>query len=111
PLDPTEFRVYMYVPTGSIVRNVGAAGMFNVYTGESRLISEVSAPPFSYFLEINPNKRDANYLEITFFGTDYPIDCETDLCLDVPILESNTFLPAFHRSKADIIKAMNDGDE
>ncbi len=105
--DLDEFRVYVYILKGSIARNLGVSGMFNAYTGENRLVSEVSAPPFSYFLEINPQKKDDNYCDISFFATDYYKNYTTDLRLPIPILESNTFLPAFHKSKEDIIKSYN----
>jgi len=104
-LDPQEYRISFYLNRGSIGKFLGITGMMNFFTGERHLVSEVAAPPFSYFLEINPRGL-CRYFDITYFANEYSYDFESDLFLPVPILESNSPFPTDHRSQAEILECL-----
>ncbi|HWR83810.1 MAG TPA: hypothetical protein VN285_10960 [Candidatus Deferrimicrobium sp.] len=104
-LDPMEYRISLYLNRGSIGKFLGITGMMNFFTGERHFVSEVAAPPFSYFLEINPTGK-CRYFDITFFANAYSYDFESDLSLPVPILESNSPFPTDHRSQAEIVDCL-----
>lgn len=101
-----KFGVYLYVLIGAVARYIGIASILQLKnTGNvARVLSELSAPPFGYVLEINPKIKEG-YCDITFFANEFRYDQEVDLSLKVPVYECNTYFPADYRTKQEV---MND---
>jgi len=103
-LEIKNYGLYLYVLKGNISRYIGIAGMLNINNHENRLLSELSAPPFGYVLEINP-KHGGEYCDIAFFANQFDYNDRKTIRLDIPVYESNTPFPADYRTKQQV---MND---
>lgn len=102
-LPSQQYGFYVYVLRGSISRYIGMAGILSTRTGAKRILSELSAPPFGYVFEIEPeNKRD--YCDITFFANDFKYHEKRTITLYIPIYESNTYFPADYRTKKQVMR-------
>ena len=99
-LPDQNYGLYLYFLTGTIGRYVGIQGILNIKRGESRIISELSHPPFGFVLELNPKKTDY-YCNINFFSK-FKYNEEKNLSLKIPVLESNTPYPGDYRTKQRI---------
>jgi hypothetical protein len=106
-IDPKKYGLYIYVLRGSIARYAGITSMLSLEPKHIRVLSELSAPPFGYVLELEPKDKSA-YCDITFFANSYKITKKETLNLKIPVYESNTPFPTDYRSKqkvmADYIK-------
>lgn len=104
-MDSKRFGIFLYVVQGSISRFIGLAGVLNLNPGQvkNRFVSELSAPPFGYVLEIDP-KESSKYCDLTFFANQYEVDQKISICLRVPVYENNTPYPVDYRSKVEVIK-------
>lgn len=101
---PPGYRIFAYVITGKVSRYIGMSGAIGS-TG-NRVLSELSAPPFGYVLEINPSESVKSlYSDITFFGRAFGYQEKRDITLTMPVLESNTLFPADYRSREEIMAA------
>lgn len=99
-----KFGIYLYLLLGGITRYVGIASILQLKnTGNFiRVLSEFSAPPFGYVLEINPKSKE-EYCDITFFANNFRYDQKVDLSLKMPVYECNTYFPADYRTKKEVI--------
>lgn len=99
-----KFGIYLYALSGSIARYLGIAGILQLKSTENinRVLSELSAPPFGYVLEINP-KTTKEYCDITFFANEFKYEQKANLSLNIPVYESNTYFPADYRTKKEIM--------
>jgi hypothetical protein len=97
-----KFGFYVFVLRGSILRYIGITGILNS-DGSTRILSEISAPPFGYVFEIEP-KGKANYCDLTSFGNNYKYDDKVTIRIDVPVLEVNSYFPADYRTKWEIME-------
>lgn len=100
-----KFRIYLYLLRGSISRYAGLSVIGSIHTGETRILSELAAPPFGYVLEFNP--KDApivEFCDITFLGNDFDFDQRTTLTLEIPTYESNTPFPGDYRGRVKVVE-------
>lgn len=98
------FSIYLYILIGTVARYIGIASILQLRKSRKliRLLSELSAPPFGYVLEINPkNKQD--YCNITYFANDFHYNKKVNLSLKIPVYECNTYFPADYRTKREVI--------
>jgi len=100
-LSEKKFGFYIYVLRGTILRYIGIGGI--LFSDKSiRIISEISAPPFGYVLEINPADK-SKYCDITFFANQYEYDEKRTISLNIPILENNSIFPVDYRTREQIM--------
>ncbi len=100
-LNLRKVRVGIYIIRGTVARIAGITSKFNIYTRVRWSGCEIGAPPFGYVLALG--KSDLKpYLDISFFLKNYTVGDKADLCLPIPVLESNSWLPTDHRSRAEI---------
>ena len=101
-ISPKTYGIYLYVLKGTIARHIGLAGIIHIPTGEIRVLSELSAPPFGFVLEINPKDKHA-YCDVTFFANKFGYNEKRTITLNIPVHESNTYFPADYRTKRQVI--------
>ncbi len=90
-----RYSVYFYLSKGPFLRIHKICGMFDIYSGRSTLLSEISACPLGFILyidkpdSVNPVGININDMAKYNYGykSDYTIN-------DIPILEVNNMLPA-----------------
>lgn len=101
-----KFGIYLYFLIGSVARYIGVAGILQLKPSGNitRVLSELSAPPFGYVFEIDP-KREEKYCDIGYFANKFRYDQKVNLSLKIPIYECNTHFPADYRTKQEV---MND---
>jgi len=100
-LSEKKFGLYIYILRGAILRYVGIGGI--LFSDKSmRILSEISAPPFGYVLEINP-KDKSKYCDITFFANQYEYNEKKTITLNIPILENNSIFPTDYRTREQIM--------
>jgi len=99
-----RFDIYSYILVGSLARYIGIASILQSKpTGNIiRILSELSAPPFGYVLEINPKGED-QYCDISYFANEFRYDQKVNLSLKIPVYECNTYFPADYRTKQRVI--------
>lgn len=99
-----KFGLYLYTLIGSVARYIEIASILQTKnTGNIiRVLSELSAPPFGYVLEIDPKIKE-EYCDIAFFVNEFHYDQKVDLPLKIPIYECNTYFPADYRTKQEVI--------
>jgi hypothetical protein len=101
----------MYYLVEGMGRNTGIAAWGDFAKGTSFLASEMSAPPFGFVLEFDPqrDKHDLWGAEITSMLNDFGYDEKTDIAFRMPKYEQNTPVPCDFRTKEEIVKqAEND---
>ncbi|MBU0708179.1 hypothetical protein KJ596_00300, partial [Patescibacteria group bacterium] len=49
-LDPNKYALLIYLGKGALIRNIGISGMLSIGKGKTRVISELSTPPFGFVL-------------------------------------------------------------
>ena len=99
-----DFGIYIYLLRGSITRYIGIASLYSTCGNQVRLVSELSAPPFGFVLEIKP-KSVAGQCNIADFLNNYYYRDKTSITLVMPILECNTWCPLDYRTKQQVLEA------
>lgn len=101
-----KYALYMYYMLEGLGRNTGIAAWGDFAKGTSFLASEMSAPPFGFVLEFNPqrDKHDIWGAEITSMLNDFGYDDKTSIGFRMPKYEQNTPLPCDFRTKEEISK-------
>jgi hypothetical protein len=97
-----KYGLYLYFLQGSVARYIGLTGISSFPIGHTRILSELAAPPFGYVLEFRP-KDKTGYCDLTFFANLFNFSDKKTITLDVPIYESNTYIPADYRTKKQIL--------
>lgn len=105
-LNTEMFALYMYLMNGSIARYVGMAGIMKMNTFSSpttRFVTELSASPFGFALEIDP-KYDPilQASNIISLANNYSYDDRVDIHLSTPILEGNSQYPLDFRTRKQV---------
>ena len=101
-ISESHYGLYLYILSGSIRRYLGVTGVLTV-PDSTRVVSELSAPPFGLVLEMNPT-RNHGIANIINWGNDFEYNEIRTLNLSVPVLESNSHFPLDYRSKDDVIR-------
>jgi hypothetical protein len=102
-LSREKYGIYIYILRGSLARYAGSVGIlaFN----QSRIVSEISCPPFGYVFEMNPKEEfRSRECEITDFGNLYDFNEKANISLTIPVYESNTPFPLDYRNKQQIFE-------
>lgn len=102
-ISSSEFGIYLYVLVGSVIRYAGVTGIIHINRGITRILSELSAPPFGFVLEFNPKVEE--HCNIVFFANNYKYNQKVDLSLEIPVYESHTPYPADFRTKKEVLEA------
>lgn len=104
-LDNKKYAIYMFFMLGTIVKYIGTMGVLQIKKKHTvtRVVSELSAPPFGFVLEIDPKPDNVlgNY-DIIGLAKEYAFYDKTDIHVKVPVLESNTEFPLDFRSRQEI---------
>jgi 5-methylcytosine-specific restriction endonuclease McrA len=100
-----DFGFYLYILRGKILKRLGIIVIGNVYSDpfESRVVSELSTPPFGLVLEFQP-KDKKGFCDITFFANEFDYDQEAKIKLTIPVYGSNSWFPLDYRSRKQIIE-------
>lgn len=99
-----EFGFYLYILRGKILKRLGIIVIGNVYSDpfESRVVSELSTPPFGLVLEFQP-KDKKGFCDITFFANEFDYDQEAKIKLTIPVYGSNSWFPLDYRTREQIL--------
>jgi hypothetical protein len=105
-LELKKHRYSIFILSGALARQAGVSGILNTNTGSSRILSELSWPPFGYIWEMDPKVKSAeNSRDISFFATDFDYDkTATALNLKIPVLEVNTQFPGDYRTRKEVFE-------
>lgn len=104
-LSEEKYGLYIYILNGAIARYIGIAGILGMSKSESRVVSELSAPPFGYVLEMNPTLENrAKECNIIYFANKFEYSQKVNLMLNLPVYESNSYFPLDYRSRPEILK-------
>lgn len=109
-IDENKFALYMYYMLEGLGRNTGIAVWGDFALGTSFRASEMSAPPFGFVLEFNP-QRDKHGMwgaEITSMFNEFGYNDKTNIGLRMPKFEQNTPLPCDFRIKEEIEGRLNE---
>jgi len=101
-IDPT-IRIYCFFNPSDRSRQSGVAGILNVHTRTTMIISEIVFPPMGYLMTLNEVKPDNRLFDITFFAG-YCYDDLKELALRLPSMPIYTHFPADYRSRADVLE-------
>lgn len=99
-----DFGFYLYVLSGKILKRLGIIVIGNVYSDpfESRVVSELSTPPFGLVLEFQP-KDKKGFCDITFFANEFDYNQEETIKLTMPVYESNSYFPLDYRTRKQMV--------
>jgi hypothetical protein len=99
-----EFGFYLYILRGKILKRLGIIVIGNLYSDpfESRVVSELSTPPFGLVLEFQP-KDKKGFCDITFFANEFDYDQEAKIKLTIPVYGSNSWFPLDYRTREQIL--------
>lgn len=105
-IDTDKYALYVYYMLEGLGRNTGIAAWGDLAKGTSFLASEMSAPPFGFVLEFNPqrDKHDIWGAEITSMFNEFGYNDKTSVGFRMPKYEQNTPLPCDFRTKEEIAK-------
>jgi len=95
-----KYTLVPYVNTGKLIRNLGITTSLNIYNGQIRVISELSALPFGFTLEFD--SKEAESINIIDWINTFNYNDQVDLELVIPVYEANTTYPADFRTKQEI---------
>jgi 5-methylcytosine-specific restriction endonuclease McrA len=99
-----DFGFYLYILRGKILKRLGIIVIGNVYSDpfESRVVSELSTPPFGLVLEFQPKDKKV-FCDITFFANEFDYDQEAKIKLTIPVYGSNSWFPLDYRTREQIL--------
>ena len=100
-----DFSFYLYILRGIILKRLGIIVIGNIYSDpfKSRVVSELSTPPFGLVLEFQP-KDKSGFCDITFFANEFDYDQKATIKLKIPVYGSNSWFPLDYRSKKQIME-------
>jgi hypothetical protein len=106
---PGDIRVFAYYTLSLTARRIGVAGAINLASGETRVMSEVSHPPFGYLMMFGALPPDRNLFDISHFAN-FDLGEKADIYTELPVRETNLPLPGDYRTRAEIDRdaALND---
>jgi len=99
-----NFGFYLYIFKGEILKRLGIIVIGNIQSDffKTRIVSEISTPPFGLVLEFQP-KDKKGLCDITFFANDFDYDKQATVELTIPVYESNTYFPLDYRTKEQVV--------
>jgi hypothetical protein len=100
-----DFGFYLYILRGIILKRLGIIVIGNIYSDpfKSRVVSELSTPPFGLVLEFQP-KDKSGFCDITFFANEFDYDQKATIKLKIPVYGSNSWFPLDFRSRKQIVE-------
>ncbi len=102
-LPAESYRIGAYIAEGKISKYNGVQSIFHLSTGSARTVSELTAPPLGFVLELNPDySTHFPYWDITFFASSFHPGQAANISINVPVIENNTPFPLDHRSRLDV---------
>jgi len=99
-----DFGFYLYILRGIILKRLGIIVIGNIYSDpfKSRVVSELSTPPFGLVLEFQP-KEKSGFCDITFFTNEFDYDQKSTIKLKIPVYESNSWFPLDYRTREQMV--------
>lgn len=101
-INNSEYGFYIYLLKGKIARHIGLAGLLSLDKRQTRILSELTAPPFGLVFEIEPNDK-SRFCDITYFGH-FNYEEKRNISLNLPVLEVNSPFLNDYRTKQKIFK-------
>jgi hypothetical protein len=98
-----KYRFFVYYNTTGALRSSGIAGLLDIKSGKTSLMSEITYPPFGYVMTIDSDPPDKRLFEITHFAR-YSYNEFVVLPLRLPVLPTHLSLPGDYREKEQIYK-------
>lgn len=95
---------YLYIFQGDILKRLGNIVIGGIHSDpfKTRIVSEISTPPFGLVLEFQP-KDKKGFCDITFFANDFDYDKRATIELIIPVYESNSWFPLDYRTKKQVV--------
>ena len=104
-IDP-HIRIYCFFNPSDRSRQSGVAGILNIHTHTTKLMSEIVFPPMGYVMSFNEIKPDVRLFDITFFAK-YCFNDWKELGLRLPSLPIYTHFPGDYRSRDKVLEDRN----
>jgi hypothetical protein len=82
---------------------MGGSGMRNIKASETRILSEITFPPYGYVMTIESNPPDPRLLDITLFSK-YRYNDHAVKALRFVVLPTHSIYPGDYRTKEEIEK-------
>jgi hypothetical protein len=101
-----DFGFYIYImKLGSMLRRMGISVIGDFYSVpfQTRVVSELSTPPFGLILEFQPKNKN-NFCDITYFANEFKYGQKSTIKLKMPVCEINSYFPLDYRSRKQIIE-------
>lgn len=112
-IDRTQFKLCMYFTKSELMKQspMMVSVKFNSENYESMAMSEITAYPFGFILYFDPTESwDYHGVDITDFA-DVEFDTKANVVVPWCIEEVNNFFPEDFRTKAEIIKCMEESQK
>ncbi|PKP59396.1 hypothetical protein CVT91_06765 [Candidatus Atribacteria bacterium HGW-Atribacteria-1] len=95
---------YLYILRGKILKRLGIIVIGNIQSDpfKTRVVSELSTPPFGLVLEFKP-KDKKGFCDITFFANEFDYDQKAEIKLTIPVYGSNSWFPLDYRTREQIL--------
>ena len=99
-----KFGFYLYIFQGDILRRLGIIVIGNIFSDpfKTKIVSELSTPPFGLVLEFKP-KDKKGFCDITFFANEFDYNQQATIKLKIPVYESNSWYPLDYRAKKEVV--------
>jgi hypothetical protein len=98
---PDKYDVYLTLFRGPRARTSGVAGNIDLYSGTTRVMSEVAFPPFSILMTFDSPPPETAFGRINAFRQFDP-DEVVDVRLELLIGEGHTPFPGDYRTRAEV---------
>jgi hypothetical protein len=107
---PPRYRIYTYYNLIGMHRNIGLSAKVSFPSGKSRMMSEVSFPPFGYLLTLDSDSPDRRLVDITGF-TNYGYDDLAEIQMKLAVLPIHLLYPGDYRSKEEIERTRDTSEQ
>lgn len=97
----SNYRFFVYYNIAGHLRAAGIAGLLNIQTHKTSVLSEITFPPFGYMLTLGTEPPDKRLVEITHFAR-YSYNDWVVMPLKLPTLPTYTLVPGDYRDKEQI---------
>jgi len=107
---PPRYRFFVYYNIEGRPRMTPLAGTVDFTTGQKRLFSEITFPPFGYILSIDSPPPDYRQQEITHFAR-YDYNERRDMPMRLPVLPTHVGVMGDYRDKDQILREARESGE
>lgn len=101
---PPRYHFYAYYNFAGNYRYVSITAKVDINSGNIRLMSEITYPPFGYLMTLDKPVEEARLFEITHFAN-YRYNDFKVMSIKMPVLPTHLpYLPGDYRTKEEILK-------